>query len=57
MGNPKSDWGFSATSLGLAMKGDQLALRICAVDGCRPSLTSFFGERAGAASQGQGSSG
>ena len=32
MGNLKSDWNFSATSVDLAAKDDQFALRICAVD-------------------------
>ena len=32
MGNLKSDWNFSATSLDLAAKEDQFAPRICAVD-------------------------
>ena len=32
MGNLKSGWGFSASSLTLAAKSDHFALRICAVD-------------------------
>ena len=32
MCNLKSDWNFSATSLDLATKDDQFALRICAID-------------------------
>ena len=32
MGNPKSAWSFSASSLDLAAKYDHFALRICAVD-------------------------
>ena len=32
MGNLKSDWDFSASSLALAETSDHFALRICAVD-------------------------
>ena len=40
MGNLKSDWGFSASSLTLAETSDHFALRICAVDLKNAPLTA-----------------